>query len=83
MAGEEDMNPFGSTKLIDIHEDHPKFLRIKPETVAKKIVTEILDKGFAVSTFRDNYPEAYDELTRYRADMEADVVKVLKRQRCS
>ena len=51
------------------------------ETVAKKIVKEILDKGFAVSTFRDNYPEAYDELTHYRADMEADVVRVLRRQK--
>jgi len=53
----------------------------KAETVAKKIVTEILDKGFAVSTFRDKHPEAYDELREYRADMEADVVRVLWRNK--
>ncbi len=78
------MNPFGSTKLIDVLEDHPKFLpgaKMKPETVAKKIVAEILDKGLAVSTFRDNYPDAYENLRQwYRADLEADVVRILSNQ---
>lgn len=52
------------------------------ETVAKKIVAEILDKGLAVSTWRDSYPDAYHNLREwYRADLEADVVRILKRQK--
>ena len=72
------MNPFGSTKLID---PGAEMKRIKPETVAKNIVTEILDRGLADSTFRDKHPDAYDELLEYRADLEASAIKILKRNR--
>ena len=51
------------------------------KTVAKKIVERILDEGLANSTFRDNHPDAYLELTKYRVDLEADVVAILNRFR--
>ena len=52
------------------------------QTVAKKIVAEILDRGLAVSNWRDSYPDAYHNLREwYRADLEADVVRILKRNK--
>lgn len=47
--------------------------------VAKKAVERILDTGLAESTFREKHPKAYKELLHYRADLEADIVKVVKR----
>lgn len=51
----------------------------KPKTPAEKIVASILDQGLATSTWRDNNPAAYEELLKYRADLVADVDKVLNR----
>jgi len=48
--------------------------------LAQKIMSEILDKGLSDSTFRDNYPAAYDHLRHYRLDMECDVESVLDKQ---
>jgi hypothetical protein len=48
-------------------------------SLAKKIVQEILDKGLAVSTWRDVYPDAYENLLEYRADLEESAVKILRR----
>jgi len=48
------------------------------KTVEQKIVSAILDKGLADSTFRELYPKAYRELLHYRADLEADVKRMLK-----
>lgn len=49
-------------------------------TFAKLIVTKILgNNGLARSTFNDFYPEAYEELLRYRADMEEAVKRVIKK----
>lgn len=50
----------------------------KPKTISEKIVSRILDKSLANSTWRDNYPEAYDDLVRhYRPDIVEDVRKVM------
>ena len=43
----------------------------------KEIISEILDKGLADSTFREKFPKAYDELLNYRRDMEEDVCRVM------
>jgi hypothetical protein len=48
-----------------------------PDSLASNIVSEILDKGLAESTFKDNHPEAYEELLRYRPEMIASVEKVM------
>lgn len=45
--------------------------------LAKIIVSDILDKGLADSTWRDNNPSAYAELLEYRADMVESVRKSL------
>jgi len=35
----------------------------------KQIVSEILDKGLADSTWREQYPQAYENLLTYREDL--------------
>lgn len=48
--------------------------------VAERVITEILDKGLADSTWRTEHPEAYDNLVKYyRPDLEGSVERVLKR----
>jgi len=54
---------------------------MKRKTIEQKVISEILDKGLADSTFRDNYPEAYDELLHYREDLEASVFRILKKHK--
>ncbi len=54
---------------------------MKKKTIEQKIVSEILDKGLAKSTFRDNYPKAYDELLCYRVDLELSVCRILKKHK--
>ena len=54
---------------------------MKRKTVEQKIITEILDKGLADSTFREFYPKAYDELLCYRADLETSVTRILKKHK--
>lgn len=54
---------------------------MKRKTIEQKVISEILDKGLADSTFRDLYPKAYDELLHYRADLEADVLLILKKHK--
>lgn len=48
--------------------------------IAKKVIAEVIDKGMQRSTFRELFPEAFNELLVYRPDMERDVVRVLKRE---
>ena len=50
---------------------------MKRETIARRIVSEILDKGLAKSTFNDEYPKAYLELLEYREDLELSVLRKL------
>lgn len=50
----------------------------RPTTLAEKIVYRILDKGLAMSTWRNNNEAAYEELLKYRADMVKDVEKILE-----
>jgi len=50
---------------------------MKQETIARRIVSDILDKGLAHSTFRDKYPQAYLELLDYREDLEFAVLEKL------
>lgn len=46
---------------------------------AQLATNRILDKGLAMSTFRDKFPEAYYELVKYhRADIEADIRAILE-----
>lgn len=47
--------------------------------LAHRIVKEILDKGLAESTWRDNFPEAYDALVHYRLDLEGSCRQVLRK----
>lgn len=54
---------------------------MKRKTVEQKIITEILDKGLADSTFREKFPEAYEELLFYREDLEASVTRILKKHK--
>ena len=54
---------------------------MKRKTIEQKIISEILDKGLADSTFRDNFPKAYDELLRYRVDLELSVSKTVKKHK--
>jgi hypothetical protein len=51
----------------------------KPEKKAKTITSHILDRGLAESTWRAQHPEAYDDLLRYREDIEISVRKDLER----
>lgn len=51
------------------------------KTMYEEIVSEILDTGLGWSTFRDNYPEAYNNLLYYRRDMEESVKKVLEKKK--
>lgn len=51
------------------------------DTFARLVIVEVLDVGLKGSTFKDLYPEAYNELHQYRADMEQSVKHVLKRVR--
>lgn len=46
--------------------------------LARNIVKEILDHGLADSTWRDKFPEAYEELVRFRKDMERSVSNKIK-----
>jgi len=48
--------------------------------LAQKIIDDILDKGLADSTFRDKYPEAYEELLFYRVDMVTKVTKIITKE---
>jgi len=43
------------------------------KTLEQKVVSEILDKGLADSTWREQYPAAYIDLLTYREDLEASV----------
>lgn len=52
---------------------------MRKKTTEEKVVNAILDKGLADSTFREKFPDAYDELLFYRADMEADAGRVIRR----
>jgi hypothetical protein len=45
--------------------------------VSKKIAAKILDHGLAHSTWAHNYPEAYQDLLRYRADVELSAEVIL------
>ncbi len=54
---------------------------MKRKTIEQKIISEILDKGLAESTFRENYPKAYDELLCYRVDLELSVHRILKKHK--
>jgi hypothetical protein len=45
---------------------------------AKAIAKEILDKGLADSTFREQFPDAYKELLTYREDIEGSIEKKIK-----
>lgn len=47
--------------------------------VAKRVITRILDKGLANSTWREEHPEAYEDLRGYRPDLE-EAVKIVVEQ---
>ncbi len=51
------------------------------EQLAKRIVTTILRKGLAGSTWRDQFPEAFDDLLYYEKDMIANATDLLKRSK--
>lgn len=55
--------------------------KMKRKTIEQKIISDILDKGLAESTFRELHPEAYDELLCYRTDLELSVYKTLKKHK--
>lgn len=48
--------------------------------VANAIVDEILFKGLADSTWRDNFPEAYDHLLTFYPDMVGSAIKILDKK---
>jgi len=54
-------------------------MRINIEALSKRAVGEILDKGLADSTFRELFPQAYDDLLKHRKDLEESVRKVFVR----
>jgi len=47
--------------------------------IARAVVNNILDKGMAKSTWKDDHAAAYADLLRYREDMVIHAVKILKR----
>ena len=52
---------------------------MRKKTTEEKVVNAILDKGLADSTFREKFPEAYEELLWYREDLEESVRRVIRR----
>lgn len=46
--------------------------------IAQSIISRILDKGLADSTWREQFPEAYDGLIEYRQDLEESVNEGLR-----
>ena len=46
------------------------------KTLEQRVISEILDKGLAESTWREQYPEAYTDLLTYREDLEESVGRV-------
>ena len=53
----------------------------KNEILGRRAADEILDKGLADSSFRDKFPEAYDELQYVRKDIAGSIAKILRRSR--
>lgn len=49
-------------------------------TLEKCIIEEILYEGLGNSTWRDNFPEAYNALLKYAEDMENTVREVIKKE---
>ncbi len=49
--------------------------------LGRRAAAEILDKGLADSTFRDEFPKAYDELLQVREDIAISITAVLNRSR--
>ena len=49
--------------------------------LGRRAATEILDKGLADSTFRDEHPKAYDELLCVRNDIALSITAVLNRSK--
>lgn len=51
---------------------------VERHAIAMRVVVEILDKGLADSTWREQFPDAYKELLEYRQDLEGSVVEILE-----
>lgn len=47
--------------------------------ISEKIIDTILEKGLGHSTFLDRYPDAYNDLLKYRKDMIHDAKTTLKK----
>ncbi len=50
-------------------------------STSKKIVNEILDKGLAQSTWAETFPDAFEQLKKYRKDMKVGTRDILIRDR--
>lgn len=48
-------------------------------STSEKVVIEILDNGLGNSTWRETFPDAYNQLLKYRKDMEHNVRDILIR----
>jgi hypothetical protein len=57
--------------------DKTQRLKRRVRSVSKKIADDILDGGLATSTFRDNYPQAYVYLLKFRKDLALSAERIL------
>lgn len=53
---------------------------IDAKRTAEKCVNQILEHGLAWSTFREQFPEAYEELLKYKQDIVSDIEKVILKE---
>ncbi len=51
---------------------------LERRAIAMRVIVEILDRGLADSTWRNEFPKAYRELLEYRLDLEGSVIEVLQ-----
>jgi hypothetical protein len=49
------------------------------ETLASQIARKVIDEGLGHSTWRDSFPDAYEELKNYRVDIYNDIVQCLNK----